>query len=173
MKLQKHHVKYAVLVLLTVLTALFQNVFLPAAGGSHSVYFLIPLTVAMAMFEPEPAAAVFGLLTGILWDVASPLPDGILALFFTVFACASCLLSHYLFRRSVLSAVALTAGGCALYAAVHYLFSMLPKDGSAIGAIFFKSFLPCLILTVLTAPVYYAVVRALEEKCGSLSGRTI
>lgn len=172
MKLQKHHVKYAALVLLTMLTALFQNVFLPAAGGAVSVYFLIPLTVAAAMFEPEPAAAAFGLLTGVLWDVASPLPDGVLALFFTVFACAAGLLAHYLLRRTVLAAVVLTAGGCALYAAAHCLFSVLPKDGSAIGAIFFKSFLPCLILTVLTAPVYYAVVRALEEKCGSLSGRT-
>ena len=173
MKLQKHHIKYAALVLLTVLTALFQNVFLPAAGGFHSAYFLIALTVATAMFEPEPAAAALGLLAGVLWDVASPLPDGVLALFFTVFACASGLLAHYLFRRTVPAAVVLTAGGSALYAALHYVCGVLPKDGSALGAIFFKSFLPCVILTALTAPVCYFGVRALEKKCGSLSGRTI
>ena len=173
MKLQKHHIKYAALALLIVLTALFQNVFFPAAGNFHGAYFLIALTGAAAMFEPEPAAAVFGLLAGVLWDVASPLPDGVLALFFTVFACACSVLAHYLFRRTVPAAVVLTVGGSVLYAALHYVCSMLPQDGSAVGAIFFKSFLPCCFLTVLSAPVYYVCVRALEEKCGSLSGRTI
>ena len=171
---QKHRVaKHILLSLLTVLTALFQNVFAPAAGGFPVAYFLIALIGAVAMFEPELTAVAYGALAGVLWDVASPLPDGTVTLYFVAYACAGSLLAHYLFRQTVLTSAVLTAGGSLLYAALLLLVGVPPKSADALGGVFLQSFLPCFLLTLPLAPAYYFAVRALEKKCGAKLGPVI
>ena len=173
MKNRSRIVKYAAFAAAVVVTALFQNAFVTAAGASRCAYCLISLTVAVAMFEPELPAAACGLLAGFLWDIASPLPDGTLALFFTVYACACSLLAHRLLRQTVIAAAVLTAGGCVLYAAVLLLFGVIPHSASALGGVAFQTILPCFALTALTIPPYYFGVRAIEKRCGLRSGNAI
>ena len=161
----KHHprlIKSILLIALAALTALAQHAFLPAAGAAHTAYLLLSLTTAVAMRERELRAAVFGLLAGALWDIASPLPDGVLALFFLIFACAASLLSHFVFRQSLLTAAVLCGGGCALLALL--LFVLGHAGGAAFFPLLFSAFLPCLLLTALSLPVFYYAVRAIDRK---------
>lgn len=162
MKHNPRLIKSILLVLLVALTALAQHAFLPAAGAAHTAYLLLSLTTAIAMRERETRAAVFGLLAGALWDIASPLPDGVLALFFLVFACGASLLAHFVFRQSLLTAAVLCGGGCALLALLLFAFS---RAGiAAFFPLLFGSFLPCLLLTAISLPVFYFAVRAIDRK---------
>ena len=156
--------KSLLLALLVVLTALAQHAFFPAAGASHTAWLLLALTTAIAMREREPRAAVFGLLAGALWDIASPLPDGALALFFFVFACAASLLSHFVFRQSLLTAAVLCAGGSVALGILLHILNVAGKDPSAFLSIVFASFLPCFLLTAVSLPLYYYLVRTIDRK---------
>ena len=170
MKHNPRLVKSIWLVLLVVATALAQHAFLPAAGGQRTGFLLLALTTAIAMRERESRAAVFGLLAGALWDVASPLPDGVLALFFLVFACAASLLSHYLFRQSLLTAAVLCAGGSVLLGALLFFLNCAGRDASAFPSLLFGSFLPCFLLTAVSIPVYYYAVMAIDRRWLSAPG---
>ena len=164
MKHNARLIKSILFALLVILTALAQHAFFPAAGAAHTAYLLLALVTAIAMREREPRAAAYGLLAGALWDIASPLPDGVLALFFLVFACAASLLSHFLFRQSLLTAAVLCGGGSVLLGLLLYLLNCAGRDGSAFASLLFGSFLPCFLLTAVTLPVFYYAVRAIDRK---------
>ena len=160
-------VKHVILVALTVLTALFQNSFLPALGARHVAWCLLALLTAIAMRQTELFAAAYGLLAGLLWDIASPLPDGVITLFLTVYACACSLLARYLFRRTLLTAAVFCGGGCTIWFALSLLLNCAAKDFGALPGIILRCYLPPFLLTALALPVYEFAVRAVETRFGA------
>ena len=169
----KRYVKGAVLAALTVLTALLQNSFLPALGARHTGWLLLALLTAIAMHEPELNAAACGMLAGLLWDLASPLPDGTVALLLTVYGCACSLLSRWLFRQTLLTAAVFCAAGCVVCGLLTVLFHYLPKDAAAIPGVAFSVFLPPLFLTAPALPAFWFLVRAIEKRAGAKAGKTL
>ena len=159
--------KNAVIIALTVLTALFQNSFLPALGARHIAWLLLALVTAIAMRETELRAAACGLLAGMLWDIASPLPDGVITLFLTVYACACSLLARYLFRRTLLTAAVFCGGGCVIWFALSLLLNCAAKDFGALPGIILRNYLPPFLLTALALPVYEFAVRAVDTRFGA------
>lgn len=147
-----------------VFFALFQNAFLPALGLTGPVWLLIPLVTALAMAEHEFAGMLFGLLAGALWDLSSPVSDGVITLFFTVFACAAGLLTRYLLRNSVLSAAALTSAGALAYSLISFLFNCLTRDTGAFGFSVGFFYLRGIIYSAVLTPVFYYPVRAVAAK---------
>lgn len=156
--------RHAVLVIFILTAALLQN----TAGGILSQYdigffLLIPLSVSIAMFEKEFAGMLFGLLAGVLWDISSPVTDGVYALFFTVAAFACGLLSHYVFRNSLKAAAFFTTVVFVLFCTVSLIFNCVLKDPS--GAWYYVSHFcvrsfPAVILAL---PLTYYPVRSIEK----------
>ena len=71
------YIRWAIFSALLVFSVLLQN----SVGGlleflGARVFLCIPFLVAIAMFEREVPAAIFGALAGALWDVSSGV-DGI------------------------------------------------------------------------------------------------
>ena len=173
MRQDKRYVRIVVFVVLTVLAALLQNTFLPATGARHTAWLLLALITAIAMFEPELNAALYGMLAGFLWDLASPLPDGVIALLLTVYACACSVLARWLFRQTIITAAVFCGAGCVVCELLTLLFHYLPKDASAIPGVAFLTFLPSLILTAPVLPVFFFLVRAVEKYAGVKAGKPL
>lgn len=160
-------VKHAILVALTVLSALVQNSFLPVFGARHAAWLLLAAVTAIAVRESEPIAAAYGLLAGLLWDVASPLPDGVISLFLTVYACACSLLARYLFRQTFFSAAVFCGVGCTLWFFLSLTLGCVVKDASALSGVILRYYLPPFLLTAIALPVYYYAVRAVDTRFGA------
>ncbi len=154
-----------ILAVLVIFTALIQN----SAGGVFTksdtgFFLLIPLTVSIAMFEKEFAGMFFGLLAGALWDLASPVTDGVFALFFTVTACACGLLTHYVFRNSLRGAALLTTAVFILFCGIGVIFNCLLKDPSG-AEYYLKTFcLHSYFPTIVFLPVFYYPVSFTEKR---------
>ncbi len=163
--------KHVIFVALTVLTALFQNSFLPALGARHVAWCLLALLTAIAMRQTELFAAAYGLLAGLLWDIASPLPDGVITLFLTVYACACSLLARYLFRRTLLTAAVFCGGGCVIWFALSLLLNCAARDFGALPGIIIRFYLPPFLLTAPALPVYDFAAHAIETRFGAESAK--
>ena len=168
----KRYFKYALLAALILLTALTQNAFLPAFGARHTGWLLLALLTAVAMYEPELYTAAFALLAGVLWDLASPLPDGTVALFLTVYGCACSLLGRCLFRRTLLTAAVFCGGGGLLFCLLTILLRYAVKDAGALPGVALRALLPSLLLTAVSLPVFYFLIRAIEKRSGAKAGQT-
>ena len=81
------------------------------AGAASPVTALLPISAAVcaAMFETPVAAALFGLLAGMLWDLNALTRDGVFALYLGVAGALVSLAATYYLRRRVLSALAASA----------------------------------------------------------------
>jgi rod shape-determining protein MreD len=152
----------AVCVLLFVLTAVFQNTFL--SGLPVGLLPLAPLTVAVCTFEGEFAGLFYGILSGALYDIASPVPDGVYTLVFAVLGCAVGLCMHYLFRNTLLSAMLITLIFTAVAVGVGFVFNVIVKDAAGAAAVLRQRAIPGVLLTTLLTPVFYYPVRAADGK---------
>ena len=124
-------------------------------GFSFPTGLLLPLTLSVAMAEREYAGLCFGLLAGVLTDLASSVTDGVFTLFFAVAACAAGLLAHYVFRNTVLTATLFTAVTCIAYCTVLLIFNCLIHDTSYTGELIKTVYLPSCILSTLLTPAVY------------------
>lgn len=147
---------------LFVLTAVFQNTFL--SGLPVGLLPLAPLTVAVCTFEGEFSGLFFGILGGALYDIASPVPDGVYALLFAALGCAAGLFMHHMFRNTLLSALLMTFVFTSATVTVGFLFTVALKDPAGTVAVLRRHVLPGIFFTVLLTPVFYYPIRALDEK---------
>ena len=157
-----HILRKTSLIPVIICTALIQN----SAGGASGigVFLLVPLSVSIAMFEHEFSGMLYGLLCGILWDLSSAIPDGIYALYFTVFACLAGLLTHYLLRNTLISAFVLNISGTLGVCILNFIFNCLAKDATDIWNTIKFFYIPSFLLTVAVIPFFYFPVRFLEKK---------
>lgn len=157
-------VKRIVFTVSVVALCVAQNSFLPALGLTVPFFPVIPLTVAIAMFEHEFTGMWFGLFAGILWDIASPVTDGVITLFFTVTMCAAGLLTHYLLRCTLLSAMVITAAQTAAYLLLCFLFNCLSRSADVPVSYLLTFCLPAMILDLIcTVPIYY-FIKSIEKR---------
>ena len=173
MRSGKRCLKGAVFAVLILCAALLQNSFLPALGARRVALLLLALVTAIAVHEPELSASLCGMAAGLLWDLASPLPDGTFALLLTVYACACSVLARRLFRRTILTSAVFCAAGSVVCGLVSLLFHYLLKDGSALPGVVLSAFLPSLLLTAPALPVSFFLVRAVEKHTGAKVGKTL
>ena len=150
-------------IVLFVISYIFQFTVFPRLGISFPVLLLIPLTIAVAMYECEFSGMFFGLLAGALWDLASPLPDGSLAFIFAVIACVTGLLIHYIMRNTLLTALIISPSVTLFYFIFAYMFSKTGSDYEFFRSIIFTHFLPSFLLSVIITIPDYFIVRAVSK----------
>ncbi len=145
-------------IVLFVVSYIFQFLFLPRLGINFPVLLLIPLTISVSMYEREFSGLFFGLLAGALWDIASPLPDGSLALIFSVLACITGLLIHYMLRNTLLTALLISFIFTVFYSLITYLFSASGFNYAFLKDVSVTHYMPSLLFSVIiTIPDYFLV----------------
>lgn len=157
-----HILRKISLIPIILCTALLQN----SADSSTGigVFLLVPLSVSISMFEHEFSGMLYGLLCGALWDLSSAIPDGIYALYFTIFACIAGLLTHYILRNTLISAVVLNIFGTLGVCLLNFIFNCLAKDAADIWNTVKFFYIPSFLLTVAVIPFIYFPIRFLERK---------
>lgn len=142
----------------TVIAFIIQCITLPAAGFGFPVYILIPVLISIAMYEREFTGLFFGLLAGALWDLASPLTDGFLALFFAVSAYIIGLSSRYILRNALLSEIVLTTAASIIFSAFMLIYTGFESGTAVLRQLIITDYLPAVLLTaVISIPVYFSV----------------
>ncbi len=153
------YIRWAIYCALLAVSVLLQN---SACGllevfGAR-VFISIPLCIAVAMFEREVPAAIFGAFAGALWDVSSGV-DGFNAVVLMALCAVSSLLISHLMRNNVVTAFVLGAGSIAAYEIV-YIAVRFWGAGNPIRQII-TFYLPSLIITVVFVPVCYFIVKSI------------
>ncbi|MBQ9945006.1 MAG: hypothetical protein IJO68_00605 [Clostridia bacterium] len=157
-KLTLHILRRLIFILLFFASYVLQFICLPETRFPFPVFILIPLTVAVSMFEHEFQGLFYGLLAGALWDLASPVTDGMITLLLTLAACITGLLSHYSLRCTLLSCLIFTSVISIIFSAVLLLFFVPLTEFEELRHTFLNFYLPGSIITeILTVPVYFLV----------------
>ena len=151
------YIRWTIFGALLVISVLLQN----SVGGlfeffSARVFLCIPFCVAIAMFEREVPAAIFGALAGALWDVSSGV-DGFNTIILMALCAVSSLLISHLMQNNIITALVLGAGSVAVYE-VFYVAIRFWGAGSPIRQIF-TFYLPSLVITVIFVPVCYFIIK--------------
>lgn len=157
--------KYAVYVLLLMLTHLLQNSLLvfPAVFGVRPV-LLISAAVCIAMYEGEIAGAVTGLFAGALWDTVTVAADGYNALFLMA-ACAFCgVFLRVFLRNNILTFLWINTLVTVLYFATYVIFFITSRGIDGGLMIFFKFYLPMAAYSVILTPFWYLIIKGINKK---------
>ena len=156
-------IRRAVFTLLIVLTALAQHTrfAFPPRIGTAQAWLLVPLIAAIAMQETNIAAMFFGVLGGLLWDVASPSMDGYYAIMFCILAFVSSTLASFLLRRTFSACLFVTGVWLLLFGLTHWLFFVALKGIDHPGGILIRYELLSCIYSFCFAPLYYYLVSGL------------
>lgn len=160
----KRFIRRALLALLVLLTALFQNTrgALPAIGNAKAMP-LIVLAATLGLFERSLAGLFFGAFAGALWDMASADTDG----FFTLLLCAvgflSGVLSSFVLRNNIFSALLLSGSSTAICLLLHWFGFVYVKGYDPAAALLVSRYLPSAIYTFLFTFVCYYLVRGIAN----------
>ena len=154
----------ALLALLVLLTAIFQNTrgALPVFGNARAMP-LVVLVAVLGLFERSLAGLFFGAFAGALWDMASADTDGFFTLLLCVFGFLSGILSSFVLRNNIFSALLLSGASTALCLLFHWLGFVYVKGYDPSAALLLGNYLPSFIYTVLFTFIYYYLVRGLRN----------
>ncbi len=125
---------------------------------------IIPLSVAVAMFEKEFSAAVFGLFCGLMLDTACGYLLGISSLWLMPFSLGISLLIMNLIRVNLLNHLWMTVVTSFVMAFMDYFFNYfiwgLPNN----EIILYEYILPSYFSGIVLSPLIYLAVRFLHGK---------
>ena len=141
---------------------------------------IIPLATAVAMFEGELAAGVFGVFCGLMLDMAS----GTLLGFSSMWLLISCplisLLSRFWLKSNWLSHLVMNTAVCVIMCGLDFLFLHWVWEREYSGISFLHSLLPAYAWAVaFSVPVYFLVrlisnrLRPKEERRLDVLGRGV
>ena len=155
------YIRWAIFGAVLAVSVLLQN----SVGGlteifGARVFLCIPFCIAVAMFEREVPAAIFGAFAGALWDVSSGV-DGFNTFVLMILCAVSSLLISHLMQNNIITALVLGAGSITAYE-VLYIAIRFWDAGSPVRQIFIF-YLPSLIVTVAFVPVCYYIVKLIYK----------
>lgn len=128
---------------------------------------LIPLAVSIALFEGEIGSAVFGLITGFLWDFASGKVFGFYGMVLMICCLLVALLSMYLVLVNVVNAL-LTVGAVSLICSIwNFLFYYLIWGYRGVWFSFGQLLLSSLYTMIFAIPFFY-LIRFIAAKFNSV-----
>lgn len=125
---------------------------------------IIPLAVAVAMFEGDLAAGIFGAVCGLMLDIAS----GITAGFYAIWLLCACpvisLLSRFWIKVNIASHFVINAAVSVIVAVLDVVFLHWVWEGSQFGISFVSAILPAYGGSILLAAPVYLLVAFIVKK---------
>ncbi len=160
---KQKYILYAIYALIAVAVCLLQNsrVAFPEIFGARA-FLLVPLCVAVSMHEREIPAALFGVFSGILWDLSSG-NDGFNAFVLMILSAVCSVLISHIMRKNIITAFVLSAGAVFIYDAVYVLGNIILSGAGAPWNALFTFYLPSAVYTLAFVPVLYYLVNQVQE----------
>ncbi|MBE6888741.1 MAG: hypothetical protein E7485_01825 [Ruminococcaceae bacterium] len=129
-----------------------------------SPLLIIPLATAVAMYEGELAAGVFGVVCGLMIDMASGTILGFSSLWLLVLCPLISLLARFYIRISFVSHLALNFAASFIMACLDVLFKHWVWEESGTSITFVNTVLPAYLGAVIGAVPVYFLVRLISMK---------
>ena len=130
-------------------------------GVRLALLFSVP--AAVALMEDPAVGASIGLFTGILYDLSGSGIEGLLPLYFMVFAALAGGISGRYLRRIWPSHLLLTAGGMLILRGLQFLLAALIGTGYPMMP-FLKSMYGEILAAVVLSPIIYLPVYLLARR---------
>ena len=166
---QKKYFRRALLGVLVFLFAMAQNVsWLPRVYGglfAARALPLLPLVIAIAVYDQAEASIFFAAFAGMLWDVNES-ARGLHAIYLTAVAFACATLMRYILNHNLLSMGLMTFLASAFYLFIRWFAEYATlglSPGEAARPLLHYS-LPTLGYTLLLAPLCFLSVRAIVRR---------
>jgi len=157
---KRKYLRRGLLGLLVLFTAMAQNVlWLPVIYGARALP-LLPLVVAIAIYDQPVPAIIYGALAGAAWDVSSA-SGGYHAIYLAIAAFACAMGMRYFLNKNFFTVLLLAFAVVSIYLIVHWftVFAVLPNLTPAqITLPLLREALPSLGYTMLLAPLCFTLV---------------
>lgn len=124
---------------------------------------LLPLAIAIPMFEAEWAGGFAALACGLLWDMAGESLFGTYGFLCLVAGVATGLLLRFLLRNEWFNFVFLVFIASAVIFSMEFLFTYAIQGYELYGQVFFQKHLPMIVYTTAISPVLYFIVKLIER----------
>ena len=147
-----------------IVAFILQCSILPLLHTPFPVFILIPLIISVSMFEKEFSGFFFGVLTGALWDTASVLPDGLLALVLSTFSFFTGLISKYLIRNTLLNNLIICIICCIAFSTVPIICIPGSLPETTVKNLINTTYVPGCVATIILAVPIYFITRAIALK---------
>ena len=132
--------------------------------GAAKPLYLLPLALAVSVFEGEFAGAIFGAVCGLMWDYTAGRTVGMLALVLMILSFAVSAVVQLYLKNSAPNFLLIVAGCAALVLACDWLFFYYMPGYSGAWNRFLWFVLPCAVLTIpVSLPIYWAARRISTE----------
>lgn len=156
--------KWGCYVLLMLLCAVLQTTPGLFQFGAAKPLWLLPLALAVAVFEGEFAGALFGVVCGLMWDYTAGRTVGMLALELMVLCFLLSAVMQLYFKASVPNFL-LLGGACALLVlTLDWLFFYYMPGYSGAASRWLWFVLPTAVLSVPVCFPLFGVVRRIHEE---------
>jgi len=127
--------------------------------GRIKPFLILPLAVCISLFESEMGSAVFGLVTGFLWDFSSGKIFGFYGIIIMICCVVITLLSMYLVRVNLINAIITVAAVCFILSIWDFVFYYLIWGYENVMLSFWQLILSSLYTVIFAPPLYFIVRR--------------
>ncbi len=158
-KLSRRYLKWTAYGLILLTALLFQSSprLFPEIGGGRPV-LLLPLAVAISMFEGPVGGAAAGAAAGFLWDLFSDRLFGFNALILMLLCCGCGLLVRLLVRNNLLSAMLMITASVGIQGVLDWFFNHVLAFQAEPAYTLLHILLPNALYTLALSPLLYAAV---------------
>lgn len=159
----KRIIKWVVLGLFTIIVFTLQATpsFLEIFGVKPVL--LLPLAIAIPMFEGEWAGGFAALGCGLLWDMSSESPFGSYGFLCLVAGVATGLLLRFLLRNEWFNCMFLVFVASLVVFSLEFLFTYAIYSYEDYAQVFFTKHLPMIAYTTAVSPAIYYAIKLIEK----------
>ena len=123
---------------------------------------LIPLLVAIAMFEKEIPGIFFGLFAGALWDMVAS-GNNFNAIYLVIVGYVSGMLINTIMRCNIMTHLIISGFFITIYFVGYWAFNYLFKGLDGAVVLLLRYQIPGIIYTAVFAPFIFLAVRGIER----------
>ena len=124
---------------------------------------LLPLAIAIPMFEAEWAGGFAALACGLLWDMAGESPFGSYGFLCLVAGVTTGLLLRFLLRNEWFNFVFLVFIASVVTFSAEFLFTYAIQGYEQFGQVYLQKHLPMIAYTTVISPILYFTVKLIEK----------
>ncbi|MEG0338588.1 MAG: rod shape-determining protein MreD [Oscillospiraceae bacterium] len=154
--------KWVTYVAAFVLCAVLQTTPYFLAIGGVKPALVLPLCLAVAVYEGEFSGALFGAFGGLVWDMLSGRVVGFFALGVMLSCFAVALLAQLYLKENSTNFVLMTAGAALFITGYDFLFRYIMPGYSGALAYYCSVILPVIIFTAAVSPIALWLIKKLH-----------
>ena len=132
--------------------------------GDAKPLFILPLCLAVAVYEGEFAGALFGAVSGLLWDYTAGRTVGMLALELMILCFGVSVVVQLYLKDTPSNFVLLAVGGALLVLAADWLFFYYMPGYSWALSRWLTFVLPSAMMTLVPSLVLFSLVRRIYNE---------